>query len=147
MSAPASFDPPTEEGLREFVDLSLNLVCVTGTDGYFKYVNPAWETTFGYRRDELLSVPYMEFVHPDDRKATVAEATRSASGESTVSFENRYRCKDGSYKWLQWSGVVRREKGLIYAIATDVTERKREQARRRGANPGQCQPTNPASYM
>jgi PAS domain S-box-containing protein len=95
VSAPASFDPPTEEGLREFVDLSLNLVCITGTDGYFKYVNPAWETTFGYRRNELLSAPYLEFVHPDDRKATVAQATHSASGESTVSFETATVARTG----------------------------------------------------
>ncbi len=129
MSAPAHFNPPTENDLREFVDLSLNLLCIAGTDGYFKHVNPAWETTFGYTREELLSRPYLEFVHPDDRKATTAEAANIASGRSTISFENRYRCKDGSYKRLLWSAVVRAERGLIYAVAADVTERKREEAR------------------
>jgi PAS domain S-box-containing protein len=129
VSSPARFHPPTEGDLREFVDLSLNLLCIAGTDGYFKHVNPAWETTFGYTREELLSRPYLEFVHPDDRNTTTTEAVNIASGRSTISFENRYRCKGGSYKWLLWSAVVRAEKGLIYAIAADVTEQKREEAR------------------
>ena len=131
MSASVRFNPPTEDDLREFIDLSLNFLCIAGTDGYFKYVNPAWETTFGYSREELLSRPYLEFVHPEDRKATTAEAVSIASGRSTLSFENRYRCKDGSYKWLLWSAVVHAERGLIYAVAADVTERKREEVRLR----------------
>src|SRR5262249_6501481 len=129
VSTPASFNPATEDDLREFIDLSLNLMCIAGTDGYFKHVNPAWETTLGYTREELLSRPYVEFLHPDDRESTVAEAARVASGRSTLSFENRYRCKDGSYKWLLWSAVGRADRGLIYAIAADVTERKSVEAR------------------
>src|SRR6202521_4729518 len=128
VSSPARFNSPTEDDLREFIDLSLNLLCIAGTDGYFKHVNPAWETTFGYTREELLSRPYLEFVHPDDREATITEAANLASGRSTLSFENRYRCKDGSYRWLLWSAVVRAERGLIYAIAADITERKCEEA-------------------
>ncbi len=129
VSAPVPFNPRTEGDLREFIDLSLNLVCIAGTDGYFKHVNPAWETTFGFTREDLLSRPYLEFVHPDDREATTAEAAKIASGCNTLSFENRYRCKDGSYRWLLWSAVVRAERGLIYAIAADITERKCEEAR------------------
>ena len=129
VSPPARFNPPTEDDLREFIELSLNLLCIAGTDGYFKHVNPAWETSFGFTREELLSRPYLEFVHPEDREATIAEAAKIAYGCSTLSFENRYRRKDGSYRWLLWSAVVRAEKGLIYAIARDVTEQKREEAR------------------
>jgi PAS domain S-box-containing protein len=129
VNAPVPFNPQTEGDLREFIDLSLNPLCIAGTDGYFKHVNPAWETTFGFTREELLSRPYLEFVHADDREATTAEAAKIASGCNTVSFENRYRCKDGSYKWLLWSAVFRPERGLIYAIAADITERKREEAR------------------
>jgi PAS domain S-box-containing protein len=129
VSAPVPFNPRTEGDLREFIDLSLNLVCIAGTDGYFKHVNPAWETTFGFTREDLLSRPYLEFVHPDDREATTSEAAKIASGCNTLSFENRYRCKDGSYRWLLWSAVVRAERGLIYAIAADITERKCEEAR------------------
>ena len=80
MSALASFNPSSEGDLLEFLDLSLNLLCIAGTDGYFKYVNPAWEMTLGYTREELLSRPYLEFVNPDDRPATMAEAVRIASG-------------------------------------------------------------------
>lgn len=129
VTAPPSFGPPTEAGLREFFEQSLNLVCIAGTDGYFRYVNPAWEKTFGYSRNELVSRPYLEFVHPEDREGTIDQAAHVASGGNIVSFENRYRCKDGSYKWLMWSGVLLREKGLICAIATDVTERKSEETR------------------
>jgi two-component system, sensor histidine kinase and response regulator len=129
VSSPARLNPPSEDDLREFIDLSLNLLCIAGTDGYFKLLNPAWETTLGFTREELLSRPYVEFVHPDDRQATVSEATKIASGHNTVSFENRYVCKDGSYKWLLWSATVHSEKGLIYAVATDLTEHKCEEAR------------------
>ena len=129
MAMPAPSNPLTDDDLREFVDLSLNLSCIAGTDGYFKHVNPAWEAALGFTRDELLSRPYLEFVHPNDRDATRAEATKVASGASTISFENRYRCKDGSYKQLLWSAVVRPEKGLLYCVATDVTERRRDETR------------------
>src|SRR5215475_10984994 len=120
---------PSEKDLREFIDLSLNLVCIAGIDGYFKYLNPAWETTLGYSREELLSRPYLDFIHPDDREATIAVAKKLTSGSNILSFENRYLCKDGSYKWLLWSAVARMEKGSIYAIAADITDRKTEEAR------------------
>ena len=125
----ASFDGPKSDDLREFFELSLNLWCIAGTDGYFKHLNPAWEATFGYTREELLARPYLEFVHPDDREATIAEAAHVALGRSTLSFENRYRCKDGTYKWLLWSAIARPERELIYGIAANVTDRKREEAR------------------
>jgi PAS domain S-box-containing protein len=129
VSAARSCNQPTEKDLREFIDLSLNLLCIAGTDGYFKYVNPACESTLGYTSEELLSRPYIEFVHPDDRQATVSEAAHVASGRSTLSFENRYRRKDGAYRWLLWSAIVRAERGLIYCVAADVTERKYEESR------------------
>lgn len=128
MSAMSSSNQPTVD-LREFPDLSLSLLCIVGTDGYFKYLNPAWETTLGYTRQELLSRPYVEFVHPDDRQATASEAASVASGRSTLTFENRYRCKDGSYRCFLWSAMVRPEMGLLYCVAADVTERKLEDLR------------------
>jgi len=129
VGATASLNQPSELDLREFADLSLNLLCIVGTDGYFKYLNPALESALGYTREELLSRPYIEFVHLDDRSATVSEAAHVASGRSTLSFENRYRCKDGSYRWLLWSAIVRAEKELIYCVAADVTEHKQEAVR------------------
>jgi PAS domain S-box-containing protein len=117
------------EDLREFFDLSLSLWCIAGTDGYFKRVNPAWESTLGYSTQELLARPYLEFIHPDDRAATAAEASAIVGGRTTLTFENRYRCKDGSYRWFLWTAIGRPEKDRIYAVAADVTEWKREEAR------------------
>src|SRR5262252_8381017 len=112
MSAAASppISGPGSEDLREFFELSLSLWCIAGTDGFFKHLNPAWEATFGYSAAELLERPYLDFVHPDDRAATAAEASALASGSTTLMFENRYRAKDGSYKWLLWSAIARPEK-------------------------------------
>ena len=129
MSITSGFNPPTEDDLREFLDLSIDMLCIAGVDGYFKHLNPAWEKTLGYSKEELLSRPYVDFVHPEDREATIAEAESLAAGRNTFTFENRYRCKDGSYKWLRWTGAVRAEKGVIYASARDITPRKREEAR------------------
>lgn len=131
MSA-AGFPPssgPGSDELREFFELSLNLWCIAGTDGYFKHLNPAWETTLGYLREELLARPYLDFVHPEDREATMAAAANIGTGRNVLSFENRYRSKDGSYKWLLWSAIGRIEDKRIYAIAADITDRKCQEAR------------------
>jgi len=116
-----------EEELDRLFTLSLDMLCVAGFDGYFKRLNPAWETTLGYAREELLARPYLDFVHPDDRPATVAEAAKLSAGARAIAFENRYRCKDGSYKWLSWNSVPFGGQEVIYAMARDVTERKRWQ--------------------
>ncbi len=121
--------PAPDDDLREIFSLSLDLLCVVGTDGYFKRLNPAWQATLGYTEQELLAKPYLDFVHPDDRAATSAEAARAAAGNNVLWFENRYGCRDGSYRWLLWRCAVRPEEQLIYGIARDVTERKAEEAR------------------
>ncbi|MFN2582669.1 MAG: EAL domain-containing protein [Candidatus Dormibacteria bacterium] len=104
-----------------FFDLALDLLAVVGTDGYFKLLNPAWERSLGWSGDELMRRPYLEFVHSDDRDATVAEASKVAAGLQTMQFRNRYRCKDGSYKWLAWTATAAMADGVIYAGARDVT--------------------------
>lgn len=107
-----------------FFDLSLDLFCIAGVDGYFKQVNPAMERVLGFSTKELLAKPFIDFVHPDDRAATIDEDAKIVRGTDTVTFENRYRCQDGSYKWLLWTATFSPEEQLIYASAKEITERK-----------------------
>ena len=101
-----------------------DMLCIAGFDGYFKQVNSAWSRTLGYTDEELLSVPYLDFVHPDDREATVEMAGLNSDGLDTLSFQNRYRAKDGSYRWLSWSSTTSKDRQIIYGSARDITEQK-----------------------
>jgi PAS domain S-box-containing protein len=113
-----------EEERDRLFTLSLDMLCIAGFDGYFRRLNPAWEKTLGWTIDELTARPYIEFVHEMDREATVAEAQKLVAGDVTLSFENRYLCADGSYKWLLWNAAPFASQQLIYAAARDITERK-----------------------
>ncbi|QIZ69800.1 PAS domain S-box protein [Oxynema aestuarii] len=107
-----------------FFNLSADLLCIWGFDGAFKRVNPAFERVLGYSQGELEGTPLLDFVHPDDRRATLDERDRVVSGTVSRRFENRYRCQDGSYRWLAWTAVAFAKDGLVYSVARDVTERK-----------------------
>jgi len=113
-----------EEELTRYFTVSLDLFCIAGFDGYFKRLNPAWEKLLGFPQQELLARPYLDFVHPDDLDATRGEAQKLAAGADSISFENRYRCRDGSYRWLLWKATPALDQQLVYASARDITDRK-----------------------
>lgn len=120
----ASLHSRLETGSR-FIDMSVDMFCIAGFDGFFKNLNPAWEKTLGFSIAELKAKPYAEFIHPDDRQASASEASRLENEDVTFAFENRYLCKDGSYKWLSWDAVSTLQRKTIYAVARDITQRKR----------------------
>ena len=107
-----------------YFELSHDLVCTAGFDGFFQELNAAWTETLGWTEAELRSRPFVEFVHPDDREATERESAGLAVGGVTVDFVNRYATKDGGWRWIDWRAVSIVEEGLIYASARDVTERR-----------------------
>lgn len=116
---------PVERELEErFFDLSIDMLCVLDFTGHFKRLNPAWERTLGFSREELMAKPFIEFVHPDDRERTLWQNRNVRSGGHARYFENRYLCKDGSYRWLLWNAAPDLERGVIYSVARDVTARK-----------------------
>jgi PAS domain S-box-containing protein len=114
-----------EDDRNQFFRLSVDMICIANFDGYFVQLNPAWERILGFTAEELLAKPFIEYVHPDDQEATQAEAQRLAQGQEMISFENRYRTKDGEYRWFLWTASASEERGLIFALARDITDLRR----------------------
>ncbi len=109
-----------EDELMRYFDTSLDLLATTDGAGRFTRVNPAWEHLLGYSSEQLLAMPFLELVHPDDREATRAESGLLQDDRDTVKFRNRYRAADGSYRWLEWS-AARARSGLTHAVAREIT--------------------------
>jgi PAS domain S-box-containing protein len=116
-----------EEELNRFFALSPDMLCVANFDGEFVKVNSAWEWTLGWTSQELSRAPFMDFVHPDDVERTTAAMADLLESRPVISFENRYRTKAGDYRWMQWNANPSVDRGLIFAVARDVTEQKRVQ--------------------
>ena len=121
-------EPSVRGNLGKFFTLTLDMFFIAGFDGYFKQINPMCEKTLGFTTKEFLSQPWIEFIHPEDQASTREQLQAVTTGTETAQFENRFRCQDGSYKWLLWNVTPCRDEKLIYAIACDHTERKQAQA-------------------
>lgn len=106
-------------------NLSPDILCVCGFDAYFRRVNPALTRTLGWTEEELLAAPFIELIHPDDRSATLVELRKLAQGVPMLRFDNRFRHKDGSYRWLSWKSMPIVEEALFVTVGRDVTEQKR----------------------
>lgn len=111
----------TEE-LDKFFSVTLEMLCIANTDGYFLRINPAWEEALGWTEEELLSKQFLDFVHPDDINATLAAIADLSNQKNVIHFENRYLTKEGSYRWIDWRSVP--VHNIIYAAAQDITDRK-----------------------
>jgi diguanylate cyclase (GGDEF)-like protein/PAS domain S-box-containing protein len=104
-------------------ELARDLFCTASFDGYFTQLNGSWERCLGWTPEELMARPYIDFVHPDDRERTELESEQTIQGAIVSSFTNRYRTKDGSWRWIEWSSQIDPGQRTIYAAARDVTER------------------------
>jgi two-component system, sensor histidine kinase and response regulator len=115
-----------------FFELSLDLLCFANTDGYFLKVNPAFMAALGWTEQELLARRFLDFVHPEDLDRTLAQIDQLAAGVPTIGFDNRYRCVDGGWRWLNWRASSDPRAGVIYAVGHDVTALKQagDEARR-----------------
>ncbi len=107
-----------------FFNLTPDLLCIAGFDGRMIQVNPAWTSTLGWSREELLARPWLDFVHADDRAATVAVGKELIAGRVVRNFVNRYTCKDGSWKWLSWNSFPLAGQGRIFAAVRDISEQR-----------------------
>lgn len=117
-----------QDHVEQFFMLSLDLLCTAGTDGRFLRLNPAWTRLLGWSMGELQGRPFLDLVHPDDHAATIRETALLGTGVATVAFENRYRCKDGSWRVLRWNASANPSAGLIVAVARDVTQELEDHA-------------------
>ncbi|MBF0485901.1 MAG: PAS domain S-box protein [Candidatus Omnitrophica bacterium] len=116
---------PSPDQFEKFFKLSLDIMCIASTDGRLKRVNPAFEEMFGYTLEELLERPFIEFSYPDDLAPTLKELEKLNQGQTVIDFINRYRCKDGAYKSIEWRATPTDKKNIFYAIGRDITERKK----------------------
>ncbi|MDH5678024.1 MAG: PAS domain S-box protein [Nitrospinota bacterium] len=110
--------------MDRFFNLTPEPMCIASPTGYFQKVNPAFERILGFSREELVSRPFWEFIHPDDRKPTMREVEKQLQGGATLNFSNRYITRNGEERWFSWRAVQDFESGLLYAAAEDITERK-----------------------
>ena len=112
-----------ESDLGRFFELSLDLFCIAGMDGFFRRVNSNFPRVLGYSEKELLGRPFMEFIHPDDHEKTVAAMAQLNLGQPVIQFRNRYRAADSQWRCFEWTAKSIPEEGIIFAVARDMTNR------------------------
>ncbi|WP_372366545.1 PAS domain S-box protein [Candidatus Uabimicrobium sp. HlEnr_7] len=122
------FDQDLMEEYNIFFNSSVDLFCIATFDGYFQKVNSSWEKMLGYTKQELYSSRFIEFVHPDDREATMNELAKIRKGYDVLSFENRYLSKNGEYRHLHWNSRANIQRQLCYATARDITQERKDVA-------------------
>jgi len=122
-----------EQERERFLALGSDLLVIMGNDGYFDWVSPTLERTLGWTIEEMMARPWLDFLHPDDIKPTLAEVSSLFAGNQTIAFENRYRHKDGSYRWFLWNAQPYLEEQVIYGAAVDITEAKKLEVIRKAA--------------
>lgn len=128
-ATPFALEPGSGEVfLKRFFDLSLDLLCVFDTDGALRRVNPAFTATLGWNAEDLTSRCFLDFVHPGDRDRAAAALTARATAGAEAPGEYRWRCANGSYRWLAWKSSSADEYGLMYGVARDVTVRRSAEA-------------------
>lgn len=111
-------------GGAEFFEMSLDLLCILGFDGFVKRANPAWTKTLGWSAAELTSRPVIDFIHPEDWEATLLGRETLKTSAPLIGFTNRWRNKDGSYRFFEWRSIGHAEREVIYASARDVTQQR-----------------------
>ena len=116
----------TKEEIERFFDVALDLLCIADTEGHFRRLNRAWETTLGYSIEELEGKEFLDFVHPEDIASTLEAIAILSNQETLQAFVNRYRCQDGTYRYIEW--YCRPYSNLIYCAARDITNRKQVEA-------------------
>ncbi len=119
-----------EEELEDIFNLSPDMIAVCTTEGKFLKVNPSWEKVLGFTTKEILDLGWGKLVHPDDVPQTSKEVEKQLKGSPVVNFVNRFKCKDGSYKSLEWQATYSKE-GIVHATARDITERTRAEEKLR----------------
>jgi len=117
----------TEFEMFALFEVTPDLVCIAGKDGFLKKVNPAVVQKLGYTPEELYSSPVASFIYPEDRDMTGQVRTNLLNGEALLNFQNRYVSKDGTIVWLEWTSIYIADKEIVFAIAKDITERKRQE--------------------
>lgn len=112
---------------ERFFELSLDLLCVAGLDGYFKRINPSFERVLGWTVAEMTAVPFVDFIHPDDAAATMEVLRAIGEGDVVRHFVNRYRSRDGGYRLFQWQAILDPQTQRVHALARDITEERAAQ--------------------